>query len=212
MTASFHRRFAATIGLLLVISSVRAEENGLAESKSDRNEFIVGDWYDVSVERHGVKEQTNGMLVKATDDWIVLGQVSASAYDEVTGTPILMHLPFVGSRFRKSTRKEVMCKDYRWIPRDAVHVEKRHSEIAAKIKEEFKDDAPTLKAICRIAIVNHGKHEEIGVDKDMAKVEMLGDDDAIILQMKNLIPLDMVLFIESKVVLTPEQIASVNSH
>jgi hypothetical protein len=202
---------AATLGLMLVFGAVRADDNGLAESKSDRNEFVVGDWYDVSVERHGVKEQLTGMLVKATDDWIVLGQVSASAYDDVTGTPILMHLPFVGSRFRKTNRKEVMYKDYRWIPRDAVHLEKRHEEIAAKIREEFKDDTPTLNAMCRMAIVNHGKHEEIGVDKDKAKEKTFGDDDAVIREMKNLMPFDTVLYIESQVALTPKQVALVNS-
>jgi hypothetical protein len=38
-----------------------------ADAMPDPQKFVVGDWYDVTSERHGVKEQTNGMLVKVTD-------------------------------------------------------------------------------------------------------------------------------------------------
>ncbi len=156
-TRSLYSR--ALIGLIAVAFAARwiqAADNGLAESSANRNEFVAGDWYEVSVKCHGVKQQLTGMLVKTTDDWIVLALIQSQA--SMVETPWIGELPYVGQALRKQV--ETIYKSYRWIPRAAAHAEKRSTVTQDKVRIEFKDDDPSLSDMARVCWSDGNRHED----------------------------------------------------
>jgi hypothetical protein len=142
-------------------------------------------------------------------------------------------LPYLGSAFRE--RKEVEYKAYRWIPRAAAHVEKRSTVTVQKIKDEFKDDAPTLdgKAFVywsdgqrrddklketkdqKVVIATRTYEDKVVKTPGLSRLPLIGESFTYHVAKahpteKQLL-LDEVLFVETQVELTPEQIAVVNS-
>ncbi len=172
------------------------------------------------------------MLVKTTDDWIVLAVIRAAASE--TDTPWIGDLQYLGSAFRK--RQEVVYKAYRWIPRAAAHVEKRSTVTMQKVKNEFKDDNPALegramvhwsdgKRCCddlkgikdgQVVIATRTYEEKIVKTPGLSRLPLIGSSftyhAAEAHPIEKQLPLDDLLFIETQVELTPEQIALVNSH
>jgi hypothetical protein len=150
--------------LLTSAVNVQGQENKAAEHELDPNQLVVGDWYDVTIERNGVKAQASGMLLKVTDDWIALGVVRAAAND--VGVPILSKVP---GRQRLFRRVEVISKAYDWIPRDAAHIDKRQEVTHEEVKKEFQNDVPELKGQCFVHFSADKVEKE--VDGDFAGVE-----------------------------------------
>jgi hypothetical protein len=219
--------------------AAQAQSNGLAKSDGDQHQFVVGDWYDVTIERHDVKEQGFGMLVKSTDDWIVLGKVVAAGIDVESGVPYLRELPLIGRMFGKTVRHEVMSKHYVWIPRDAVHVDLRQTVTSERVKKEFRDDAPELAGECDVHFVAKGDRAEdggeyVGISEGKARFarsvtesatiadpkwggvpligNMLAKTKWVQRKVERQVPLEDVLYLVTQVDLTPEQVKLVNSN
>jgi hypothetical protein len=139
--------------IAIVACAVLSPLTGISQATDDskelreRPEFVVGDWYDVTIERHGVKEKQCGYLVKLTDDWVVIGVIQCACYAEAIGVPGLMDLPIIGDKFQKRETKEICCKAYSWIPRKSVVIEK-HTEFDPKYFKPFQDEKLELGEKC----------------------------------------------------------------
>jgi hypothetical protein len=223
--------------LAIVAPTAKAQSDG-PKDQNGPDQLVVGDWYDVTIQRHDVKEQAFGMLVKVTDDWVVLGMVMEACNDVKSGVPYLRDVPVIGVMFGKSTRLAVMSKAYVWIPRDAVHVDKRQS-VPNKIKAEFENDAPVLAGDCDGYLVEkNGERANDGGDclgvsdgqvvferrtMDSVRVPdprwdhvpIIGDLRAtqrlVERKVEKRVPLADVLYLATQVQLTPEQVKFVNS-
>src|SRR5262245_34616214 len=90
--------------VLALMTAFAQAQSDSPKNESGSNELVVGDWYDVTIERHGVKQEADGMLVKVTDDWVVLGKVLKESTDVKSGVPYLRDMPGVGRMFGKTTR------------------------------------------------------------------------------------------------------------
>src|SRR4051812_36615513 len=96
---------------LILLLSVMAAFMGLLSNgprPESRNDFRIGVWYDVVVNRNGVSQQLDGLLVKADREWIVLAKLQACCNDVTQGVPLLKDLPYMGHWFGKTTRGEHM--------------------------------------------------------------------------------------------------------
>jgi len=148
--------------LLTMLALVaRAQSIEPAKDAGDTPTLVVGDWYVVTIERHDVKQQIDGLLVKATDDWIVLGLVLNESTGVRSGVPYLRDMPIVGGIFGRATRK--LSKAYCWIPRDAVHLDKRQTLPENNdFKAKFKNDLPVLEGECDASSVQRGRQASEG--------------------------------------------------
>jgi hypothetical protein len=162
------RTYLLGFGLLvgfLATNTLAAEPAPPAPAKPDPQELVIGDGYEVSTklreERHGDDKPIEGVLVKVTDDWIVLGVV-VTCSDEVFRSPLLNY--FVGAveedtmlledypLFAKLLKNELFMKrvvryskSYYWIPRETVKIVKRESAVYPSVKKDFQGDEPALK-------------------------------------------------------------------
>ncbi len=111
--------------------------------------LVVGDSYWLQVERHDVRQEIGGDLVKVTDRWIVLHQLSEGRNEH--GVPVLSSIPYIGHTFKNVGigRTDV----YKWIPRDAVVIRGRLKATDPPAVEPPRDDEPSLKAACEIRFV-----------------------------------------------------------
>src|SRR5262245_17366377 len=131
-------RIALLVGLSVATATcVQAAEQ--AEGKGDPPKLMIGDWYEVSTKRAGKSHgegPIEGMLVKMTDDWIVLGIV-VTCSDEVFRSPILNYFvdaleeetalledyPLIADLLKNGLlmkRVAVYSKSYYWIPRETA--------------------------------------------------------------------------------------------
>ena len=106
-------------------------------------QLIAGRVYDISVERHGVKERCRGVFVRIADDWIVLGQLRCET--EEVGTPPPSHMPLARRLFQKPSTVQVYTKIYFWIPRAATHIDRYVGDPDERFKDLFRDDAPVIQ-------------------------------------------------------------------
>jgi hypothetical protein len=225
--------FLVTV-VAVAAATARAQSSGLTNTGRDPAELVVGDWYDVTIERHQVKQETDGMLVKITDDWVVLGKVVEACYEEKAGVPYLRDAPLIGGLFSKTIRHAMMWKNYVWIPRDAVHVDKEQAVPSKAVKMEFKNDAPALAGECEAYLIdkNGGRAsdacEYLGMgdghvvfnrwNRESVLVPapkwshvpiigaLLATPDWVERKVETRVPLEDVLYLVTEVRLTPEQI------
>jgi len=227
-----------SIVLMIAARPLFGEDGPRLENSADSGPLVVGDWYDVTIERHGVKQDGDGMLVKVTDDWIVLGKVVSASAAWTTGVPVLMDMPLIGRFFSKTTCKPVMGKAYIWIPRDAARIGKRQAVTNERVKAEFKDDAPVLAGECGVHFVDKGECAEdfwdfvsatddkvvfaertaectVVSDPKWSGVPIIGDlmakQQMVERKVEKRVPLTDVLFLTTQVELTPEQIKLANA-
>lgn len=155
------------VALLIGLSAAMAASASAAEPaaiKADPQELVIGDWYEVSTKLRPEGEEPGsgieGVLVKATDDWIVLGTVTSET-GEVFRFPVMAYL-FMWCEGETLFENypllaEVCCSDifmkrvtdytknYLWLPRATTKIIKRTSEVSRKVNGQFKNDEPTLK-------------------------------------------------------------------
>jgi hypothetical protein len=130
--------------IALAAAPAKAQSKDPAQSVGDPQQLVVGDWYDFTIERPGFKQPDgDGVLVKVTDDWIVIAKVLSEASDVRTGVPVLKDLPVVGKWFGKTT--PAIYKAYLWIPRDAFRADKHEPIANQRFRAEFANDAPVLE-------------------------------------------------------------------
>src|SRR4051812_19906503 len=132
---------------------------------ADPLKFVIGDWYDVTVQRQGVALKTSGVLLQMTDEWIVLADVVTATQEKKTGTPVLMYLPFVGSSFRYTKVLVDNTKNYRWVPRNGMLVDRHTTHVEEKNKLVFPaGEPPKFGEQVLINYVHDGKPAKFGAE------------------------------------------------
>src|SRR5689334_23052669 len=74
--------------------------------------LVVGDSYNLRVERHGVKLNPSGIVMKVTDRWILLHSIRVQASVQVV--PYIGDIPLIGRVFQRS--KGTRVDEYIWVP------------------------------------------------------------------------------------------------
>jgi hypothetical protein len=159
---------------LILLLSVMAAFMGLLSNgprSESRNDFKIGVWYEVVVNRGGVSQQFDGLLVKADREWIVLAKLDASAHDVQAGNWLLTNIPYFGSRFQHTRRIETTSRDYRWIRRDVAQVVSRNDNVDARVRAELEPHSRTLGKVFFAYLAFNGKPAPIGVGNDFATDE-----------------------------------------
>lgn len=153
------RRIPATslIGPVMLLLASLASGHSFAQGQPSVGEkLVVGDWYQITIARHGVKESLRGHLVQATDDWIVLGVMRCQS--ETTEVPWLGEMPYVGRLFRKNN--VVNLKVFTWVPRQDAVIEKRTPCSNPSDFKPFIDGRPTLEDGFSLCWVENNKRME----------------------------------------------------
>jgi hypothetical protein len=214
---------------LILLLSVMAAFMGLLSKGSrpeSRNDFKIGVWYDVVVNRSGVSQPLDGLLVKADREWIVLAKLSASAHEVQAGNWLLTNIPYFGSRFQRPRRVETTSRDYRWIRRDVAQVVSHNDNVDARVGAELEPHSRTLGKVFFAYLAFNGKPAPIGVGNDFATDESQTLRRTI--AMLNSIPTDMddggsthpvgtinfeqqLLYFESKIELPTEEVKLANA-
>src|SRR5438105_2967170 len=109
MRATPIRWFLVAAILLLGSTTLAKEKKRTTPAVS---ELVVGDGCALRVERHGVRKQFRGELVKITDRWIVLRSSSAAPNHDASKIPLL------GSMLHSPPKEH--RDEYLWIPREAA--------------------------------------------------------------------------------------------
>jgi hypothetical protein len=146
---AFHCSLVALI--LLFGPALLAKEKAAPAPPTVAN-LVVGDGYSLRVERHGVRKQFKGELVKMTDRWIVLRSTSIVYVEPAKSAG----LPIVGTMFQvphKERRDEFL-----WIPRDAaIAIEKQtHATKPPNVRIPDANSPPT-KLACAVDLAVHDK-------------------------------------------------------
>jgi hypothetical protein len=132
-------------GDILSISMPSAQpkpaEWGTADSTpAAEAQLIVGDLYEMWIQRGDLKKLSQGELVKATDKWVVLRNSAVQLQCE--GIPLLMDLPLVGEFFCRYT--ETTSVSDCWIPREAATLKAfRHGAKPEAPNPTVGDEPPT---------------------------------------------------------------------
>src|SRR5207302_943761 len=87
---------------LLSTAAVHAEDS---EPDARIDHLVVGDSYWINVERHGVQQECNGDLAKATDHWIVLHSLSEGRNER--GVPVLSKIPHINRLFKNVSKGRI---------------------------------------------------------------------------------------------------------
>ena len=148
--------FVSLIGISLVLATSSALGQTAENAPKKSEELVVGDWYDFTIERHGVKESLRGHLIKVTDDWIVLGSICCER--ESSSVPWIGAMPYVGRFFTKE--KSVYLKVFTWVPRQDAKVGKRTTLSSPSVFKPFVDDRPTLEKDFSVCWVENNKRLE----------------------------------------------------
>ncbi len=172
-----------SVGAMLLVGLMVAplRDSAAADIRPNPQELVIGDWYEVSTkvrdddQKEG--EPIHGILVKATDDWMVLGIVLCEV-DQESRFPlvhwliftcidesILEETPWLANLlFSKLLIKEVpsYSKSYFWLRRDNTKIVRRETGVHPNVKVDFKNDVPTLKtshenASCSVVYVEGKK-------------------------------------------------------
>jgi hypothetical protein len=141
---------------LVLLVGLTSAQTFAQEQRNGTSDLIGGDWYELTIERSGIKENLRGHLVQLTDDWIVLGFIRCEAH--TVEVPWLGEMPYVGHLFRKD--EIAMSKVYTGIPRKDAVVDKR---VACSDPSDFKllaDKLPTLENGFSLCWVENNKRIE----------------------------------------------------
>jgi hypothetical protein len=194
------------VGLVCAASEVRAQVVQASSIQPAPGQFIVGDWYDIVVQRQGVTEKTSGILLKADDDWIVLASVTTSAYEKRTGTPVLMYLPYVGKSFRYTKTIAENFRSYSWVPRNGMQIERHSTQIGAKEKLIFKTgEAPRLGEQGTLNYVKDGKGANLGIETRADTA------DETLRRLTEIVPIKDMLIVHTRVPLTAAELKLITS-
>jgi hypothetical protein len=168
---------------------------------ADPQKFVIGDWYDVTVQRQGVSLKTSGVLLQMTDEWVVLADVVTATQEKKTGTPVLMYLPYVGSSFRYTKVIVDNTKNYRWVPRNGMLVDRHITHVEEKNKLIFPaGDQPKFGEQVLINYVRDGKPAKFGA-------EVKGDaTEEKFRELMKTVPFDDVLIVQSQSPLTAAEL------
>ena len=168
---------------------------------ADPLKFVIGDWYDVTIQRQGVSLKTSGVLLQTTDEWLVLADVVTATQEKKTGTPVLMYLPYVGSSFRYTKVIVDNTKNYRWVPRNGMLVDRHTTHVEEKNKLMFPvGDTPKFGDQVIINYVRDGKPAKFGAEtKGEATEERFR-------QLIKTVPFDDVLIVQSQLSLTDAEL------
>jgi hypothetical protein len=200
---SMSRILSAVVLLTALCSAslVRAQEVQQATAiQPIPQQFILGDWYEVSVRRESVTDKISGILLETNDEWIVLATITHNAYEKHTGTPILMYLPYVGGSFRWKKTQVDNYKNYRWVPRDGVQVDRHSKEVAPDIAAQFPDRKVVLGESLAVSFLRNGKPETFGTNPTGKSCE------EAIRELMTIVPKRDVLYVQSVVPLTAKEI------
>jgi len=226
--------------LTAVAATANAQSTEPTRDASDPQQLAIGDWYDFTIERPEFKQPDgDGVLIKVTDDWVVIGKVLSEANDVRTGVPVLRDLPVVGKWFGKTTRGRVLNKVYAWIPRDGFRIDKHQTITNQRFKDEWANDAPVLESECDVHFIEQGNRaldggEYLGVsdgqirfarptyetnlvpDPKWGSVPIIGDmlakQEIIERKVEKQIPLTDILFVLTSRPLTQEETKLVTSN
>ena len=132
-----------------------------------------------------------------TDEWLVLADVVTATQEKKTGTPVLMYMPFVGSSFRYTKVIVDNTKNYRWVPRNGMQVDRHSTHVEEKNKLVFPaGDQPKFGDQVLINYVRDGKPAKFGAEvKGDATEEKFRD-------LMKTVPFDEVLIVQSQYPLT----------
>lgn len=162
-------RTLVTISIFVATIAVYGHAAESETPVSGDQSFVVGDWYQLTIQRDDTRlPDGQGILLKVTDDWVVLGTVISEG--SRTGVPLLRDLPYVGNWFGRSwgeTRKV-----YFWIPRSLARVEKHEGkESCAWLKKIFADDVPALDTQCQCNVSFIKNHESANACGDFSEIK-----------------------------------------
>jgi hypothetical protein len=157
-------------GRLLAIVAVALLSAAVAHAAAPDNRIdhlVVGDCYWLQVERHGVRQELSGDLVKVTDRWIVLHGLSEGRNEH--GVLLPSSIPFINPKFFRNVgigRANV----YTWVPRDGVVIRGRLKATDPPTAEPPRDDEPIQGAACEVKFVGADKKvvEQEGKLKEMS--------------------------------------------
>jgi hypothetical protein len=110
--------------------------------------LVVGDSYTIRSERHGVRQQLEGQLVKVNDRWIVLHRVTKG--QRARSVPVLSVMPGIGQKFRMPAAPGV--DEYLWIPREAAMVEAHARADGSPGTATALGESPALQVSCAVEL------------------------------------------------------------
>lgn len=157
--------FVAAFVVANAISAACGQDVAPAE-KLDPQELVIGDWYELSTKRalilHG-EGPINGILVKATDDWLVLGAVKTETeerfrfsflesvhdymFEQIDRETFMKNHPDITNFVYSGLFLhdiDVHSKLYFWIPRKRANVVTVHKAAPVATKEVFRDADPSI--------------------------------------------------------------------
>ena len=146
-------RLLCTVWLVACAAVARGQnavDSGEASPRADA--LVVGYEYVVAAERHGVRQQLSGTLVKVNDRWIVLRCVLESRNE--TGVPVMSRLPYVNRLFKNVGIGR--SDENIWIPRAAATSRTRTSSQPVVVQPP-KGDSPPAQDHCWIESVSQGR-------------------------------------------------------
>lgn len=122
----------------------------LPTQSSSIEQLVIGDRYEVAVQRGEAKEQYHGTLVKVTDRWLVL----LNKYETRTerGVPVAAKVPYLNRLFRNVGIGRSMA--YRWIPREAATIRGRTIAEKNELLPTPKSDFPTAEEQVTVRLRN----------------------------------------------------------
>jgi hypothetical protein len=156
------RSVSLSVLLTLLAHAALAETPTAAPEK-----LVVGEWYKVTW--HDTLEPGEGILVKQTDQWLVLGYVNCascaesklpwfveSAFEIWSDWNPFGHtletedIPLIGSKLVKRT--PFYNKVYTWLPRNRIKAMEHIAGAVPLVKAQFKNDTPPLKSFGTVTI------------------------------------------------------------
>src|SRR6185295_1469719 len=158
------------IALVLLLAVMAGSLGLLTASSGDKapRDFRIGVWYEVVVNRNGASKPLQGLLVKTDRDWFVLATISVGANDVETGNSLLTWIPYIGKWFSHTQRVEVICRDYRWIPRANARIVNRNENVDPRVRAELEPHSQMLDEYFDVYFAIDGEPSPIGVHNDFA--------------------------------------------
>lgn len=155
--------------LAIIVVAILSAAVAHAAAPDDRiDHLVVGDCYWLQVERHDVRQEISGDLLKVTDHWIVLHVLSEGRNEY--GVPVLSKIPYINRQFKNVGigRADV----YTWVPRGAVVIRGRLRAASPPAVESPPEDEPNLGAACEVKFVGTDKK----VVEQEGKLKEISDD------------------------------------
>ena len=151
-----HRTSCAALVSLVSAQSFAQGQPSVVEK------LVVGDWYEITIERHGVKENLRGHLVQLTDEWIVLGSIGCMR--RKPEVPWLGEMPYLGQYFRKVD--DINFRAFTWVPRKDAVIDKRTPCSDQSDFQLLAEKLPTLENGFSLCWVENNKRIEDGKFSD----------------------------------------------